>query len=573
MERKIPAHIKYRPYASVPLWDRTWPDKVIERAPIWCSVDLRDGNQALVNPLGTEDKLLFFQLLVDIGFKEIEIGFPSASETEYEFVRRLIEEDRIPDDVTVQVLVQAREHLIRRTFDALQGVKRAIVHLYNSTSALQRRVVFRKEKAEVLDIAVQGARLIRQLTPVLVGCEVVLQYSPESFTGTELDFSLDICTAVCDVWQPGESEKIIVNLPATVEMSTPNIYADQIEWFCRSFSYRTRSVMSIHTHNDRGTAVAAAELALMAGADRVEGTLFGNGERTGNVDIVTLALNMFSQGIDPWLDFSSLPEVARRVAQYNQIPIGPRHPYAGDLVFTAFSGSHQDAIRKGLSERRTHQDPVWEIPYLPIDPADIGRHYESLVRINSQSGKGGIAFVLEDRYGYHLPRKLQIDFSQVIQKLCDVTGRELGADEIRKTFEEEYSLRHPFELSGHNTAYDARSGTTRLSCVVSGEGKEEEISGNGTGPLSALVNAMENRFGFHLSILDYHEHAIGEGQDALAVTYVQSSLDGGQPSYGMAVHHSTEFATLQAVLSSLNRSIRDAPVPSSRQNPEEGREA
>ncbi|HUX63542.1 2-isopropylmalate synthase [Sulfuricella sp.] len=549
--------LKYKKFPPIQLPVRAWPNQVLEHSPIWCSVDLRDGNQALIHPLGVEEKLGFFRLLVDMGFKEIEIGFPSASETEYTFVRRLIEEGHIPDDVTVQVLVQSREHLIRRTFTALQGVKRAIVHLYNSTSELQRRVVFQKSHKEIIDIAVEGAKFIKEFAPTLEGGEVIYQYSPESFTGTELDFAVDICSAVCEVWQPTEKKKTIINLPATVEMSTPNIYADQIEWFCRNFPYRKQSIISIHTHNDRGTGVAAAELALMAGGERVEGTLFGNGERTGNVDLVTIALNLFSQGIDPALDFSNLIEISHMVARYNQIPIGLRHPYVGELVFTAFSGSHQDAIRKGLAAMRSNGSSLWEVPYLPIDPTDVGRHYEPLVRINSQSGKGGIAFVLEDQFGYKLPPKLQIDFSRVIQKICDADGRELGPEEIKHIFEVEYCRPAPFALKGHTTSYDLTTQNTCISASVICKGEPHMVEGTGSGPLSALVHGIGQQFGYHIAIHDYHEHAIGEGLDALAVAYVQGSIDGSPPTWGVGIHHSTEVATLQAVLNALNRSIEE----------------
>jgi len=547
---------KYRPYPPIALPGRTWPDRVIAHPPIWCSVDLRDGNQALIQPLGIDAKVEFFSLLVGIGFKEIEIGFPAASETEYAFVRRLIEENRIPDDVTVQVLVQAREHLIHKTFEALAGVKRAIVHLYNSTSSVQRRVVFRKDRKEIIDIAVEGARLVQQSAAALADTDVLFQYSPESFTGTELDFAVQICEAVADVWQPSRERKIIINLPATVELSTPNIYADQIEWFCRNFDYRDASIISIHTHNDRGTGIAAAEFGLMAGGERIEGTLFGNGERTGNADIVTLALNMFSQGVAPGLDLANLPQIARIVARNNQIPIGARHPYAGDLVFTAFSGSHQDAIRKGLAARRVERAPLWEVPYLPIDPADIGRHYEPVVRINSQSGKGGVAYILEDHCGYQIPRDLQIEFSQIVQEICDETGKELTPSEIGEVFRAAYMPDEPFRLGNHETRCDVVNETTSLTCVIRQGDASREISGNGTGPLSALVNALREAFGFQLSVLDYHEHAIGEGQDACAISYAQCSVDGKPPRYGIGIHRSTEVATLISVISSVNLSIQ-----------------
>lgn len=556
---KIPFQ-KYKSFPPVKLTDRTWPDTVINEAPTWCSVDLRDGNQALINPLGAEEKLHFFKLLTDIGFKEIEIGFPSASQTEYDFVRRLIEEEHIPHDVTVQVLVQSREHLILRTFEALRHIKRVIIHLYNSTSELQRRVVFQKSRKEIIDIAVTGARLIKELAPTLGQNAVVYQYSPESFTGTELDFAVDICSAVAEVWQPDSHNKMIVNLPATMEMSTPNVYADQIQWFCRNFAYRESSIISLHTHNDRGTAVAAAELGLMAGGDRVEGTLFGNGERTGNVDLVTLALNLLSQGVNPRLDFSNIREITKQVQRYNNIVIHPRHPYAGDLVFTAFSGSHQDAIRKGLAALQQSVSQYWEVPYLPMDPRDLGRDYEPLVRINSQSGKGGISFILEEYFGILLPRGLQIEFSQVIQKLCDETSKELVPEDVKKAFESEYFIYKPFALKEHTVVEGSELDGYALSGKIVKDNCEYLIKGNGNGPVSALLDAIENSFGIKVYIYDYYEHALGAGMNAAAITYIRASINDGSIVYGVGMHTSTEKSALLAVISALNRGLKIADL-------------
>jgi 2-isopropylmalate synthase len=554
---------KYRPFAPIALHDRTWPSKVIERAPLWCSVDLRDGNQALIEPMGFERKLKMFELLVQMGFKEIEVGFPSASDTEFDFVRRLVTEGRIPDDVTIQVLTQAREDLIRRTFEALDGAKRAIVHLYNSTSTLQRRVVFGLDRAGIVDIAVRGAELIRDLARDLKGTDIVLEYSPESFTGTELDFAKRICEAVMDVWQPTTSRKIILNLPATVEMATPNVYADQIEWFGRHLKNREAVILSVHPHNDRGTAVAAAELAVMAGADRVEGTLFGNGERTGNVDVMTIALNLLTQGVDPGLEIDDIDAIAEIVKDCNRLPIHPRHPYVGELVFTAFSGSHQDAIKKGLQARRDGGDEYWEVPYLPIDPGDLGRSYEAIIRINSQSGKGGLSYVMESRHGFRLPRKLSIEFSQAVQKSTDESGLEMSGEEIWGAFDREYlSVERRYRLVPTFTS-------TASSATTAGEDKNEHrfvgelfdgdktvaLSGTGNGPVAAFVDAVNRGFGIDLRISDFSEHALGEGADASAVAYVEARA-GGRSTFGVGVHRSIVTASFDAVLSALNRFAR-----------------
>src|ERR1700726_4296943 len=477
----MPIH-KYRPFPTIDLPDRRWPTQVIDRAPLWCSVDLRDGNQALVEPMGPDRKRRMFELLVRLGFKEIEVGFPAASETDFGFIRELIEQRLVPDDVTIQVLTQARPELIKRSFESIRGARRAIMHLYNSTSTLQRRVVFGLDKPGIVDIAVTGAKLIRELAEAMPESEIIYQYSPESFTGTELDFAVEICGSVMDVWRPTAEKKEILNLPATVEMASPNIYADQIEWFGRNIRDRDSITLSVHPHNDRGTAVAATELAVMAGAERVEGTLFGNGERTGNVDVVTLALNMYTQGIDPKLDFSNINEAARCAEACNQLPIHPRHPYVGDLVFTAFSGSHQDAIKKGLTARA--EADMWDVPYLPIDPSDLGRSYDSIIRVNSQSGKGGVAYLLERDYQLVMPRRLQIEFSQVVQAAADITGKELTSQELWALFESEYLTRRtPFMYSSHQLATSTDGADSgRITVQVENEGHVETWLGQGCGP-------------------------------------------------------------------------------------------
>jgi 2-isopropylmalate synthase len=544
---------KYRPFAPVALPDRTWPDNVIRQPPVWCSVDLRDGNQALIEPMDAERKLRMFNHLLKIGFKEIEIGFPAASQTDFDFVRKLIDEQLIPDDVTVQVLTQAREPLIRRSFEALRGARRAIMHLYNSTSTVQRRVVFGLDRPGIQAIAVEGAKTVRDCAAAQPDTEWVFQYSPESFTGTELDFAVEICNAVNEVWKPTPQRPVILNLPATVEMATPNVYADQIEWFCRNIRHRESVVVSVHPHNDRGCAVAAAELAVMAGADRIEGCLFGNGERTGNVDLVTLALNLYSQGIHPGLDFSDINAVIRTVEHCNQLPVHPRHPYGGELVFTAFSGSHQDAIKKGLAARKAGD--IWEVPYLPIDPADLGRAYDAVIRVNSQSGKGGIAYLLERDFGLSLPRLLQIEFSQVIQAITDATGKELSSISIREAFDREYlKAASPLTYVEHRITHDAGHGEVEhVAARLQLDGREIAISGKGNGPVDAFVRALCDECGIDIHVMNYHEHAVGSGEDATAVAYVQIRIGREQTLYGAGMHGNIVTATLQAVLSAVNR--------------------
>ena len=543
---------KYRPFAPIDIPDRTWPARTLTAPPIWCSVDLRDGNQALIEPMDLARKLRLFDQLVRIGFKEIEVGFPSASQTEFNFVRHLIEQDLIPRDVTVQVLTQSRPELITRTFKSLRGARRAIMHLYNSTSTTQRRVVFKLDRAGIVDIAVKGAEWVRQLAGQQPETDWIFQYSPESFTGTELDFAVQICDAVTAVWNPTPERKAILNLPATVEMATPNVYADQIEWFSRHVGRRDSVIISLHPHNDRGTGVAAAELAMMAGAERVEGTLFGNGERTGNVDIVTLALNLYTQGVDPRLDFSAINSIARCAEACTQLPIHPRHPYVGDLVFTAFSGSHQDAIKKGLAAL----DPagIWDVPYLPIDPSDLGRSYESIIRVNSQSGKGGIAYLLERDYQLVMPRRLQIEFSRIVQAAADDSGKELTSHELWTLFEAEYLAPvGPLTYRSHQL-------------VTSGDGADREritlqiqdgvspviLHGSGTGPIDAAVRALD----LPIDVVGYDEHSCGMGSDATAVAYVEISTPRGVALFGVGKHANIVTASLLAVLSAVNRGIQ-----------------
>ena len=554
---------KYRPFAPIPIADRTWPGRVQTAPPTWCSVDLRDGNQALIEPMDATRKWRMFNALVEIGFKEIEVGFPAASQTDYEFVRELIEKELIPPDVTIQVLTQAREDLIARTFQSVKGAKRVIVHLYNSTSTLQRRIVFRHDRAGVTAIAVKGAKLIAQHAAANPATDWVFQYSPESFTGTELDFAVDICNAVTRVWQPTPARKVILNLPATVEMATPNIYADQIEWFCRHVERRDSVVISLHPHNDRGTGVAAAELGMLAGADRVEGTLFGNGERTGNVDIVTLALNLYTQGVDPRLDFSSINAVARTAEACNQLPIHPRHPYVGDLVFTAFSGSHQDAIKKGLAARAS--DGIWDVPYLPIDPADVGRTYESIIRVNSQSGKGGVAYLLERDYHLVLPRRLQIEFSRVVQERADATGKELSAAEIWSLFEGEYLAPHaPYAYRGHQLAVSPDGqDRERITVSVERDGRVLTLHGTGSGPIDALVRALD----LPIDVVAYEEHSVGAGSGATAVAYVEISTPSGGSLFGVGKHPNIITASLLAVLGAVNRAARAGLIDAQAQSP------
>lgn len=549
---------KYRAYAQVDLPARSWPDKVIDTAPIWCSVDLRDGNQALVDPMDGPRKRRMWDALIKMGFKQIEVGFPSASDTDFNFVRQLIEDNLIPDDVTIQVLTQAREHLVQRTFESVVGAKNVIIHLYNSTSELQRRVVFQEDQAGVKKIATDGAEMVRDRLPMLAGQNVQLQYSPESFTGTELDYALEVCEAVMDVWAPVVDNKIILNLPSTVEMSTPNIYADQIEWMHRNFTRRDRICLSVHPHNDRGTGVAAAEMAVMAGADRVEGTLFGNGERTGNVDIVTLGLNLFTQGVDPKLDFSDINGLMETAEYCNQLPIHPRHPYAGELVHTAFSGSHQDAINKGMKAIKAANSGVWEVPYLPIDPHDIGRDYEAVIRVNSQSGKGGIAYVLETDHHIRLPKEWQAQFSQVIQRLTDATSREISSQEIWNAFETEYVTQPEgrFNLiSFESRRVQGSNQTVEITAVVSDNGVEKTVTGQGNGPVNAFSHMMRKEFGLKFKLKDYVEHTRSVGSDAEAAAYIEIKTpdEAGTSIFGVGIDTDITLAPIKAVVSACNR--------------------
>ena len=540
---------KYKPYKPVSKENRSWPSKVIENAPIWCSVDLRDGNQALIEPMGDERKKRMFNLLCKIGFKQIEIGFPAASQTDFDFTRYLINEKVIPSDVTIQVLTQARPEIIKRTFEALDGAPNAILHFYNSTSTLQRKVVFDKDKEGVKKIATDAAKLIKELSSEYKNTNWSFEYSPESFTGTELDYAIEVCDDVVDILKESSNNKIIINLPATVEMSTANIYGDQIEWMSENFKNRENICLSLHPHNDRGTAIAASEFGLMAGADRVEGTLFGNGERTGNVDIVTLALNMYSQGINPNLDFSQINNVMREVEYCNQLPVHPRHPYAGDLVFTAFSGSHQDAIKKGLNALRSSNDPQWEVPYLPIDPADLGRTYEAVVRINSQSGKGGVAFLLEKDHGVSLPRRLQISMSQKIQKIADETGKEISTSEIWEIFHTNFVMPksgHSFKNYSLKTS-DATDVSDHIKAEIEIDGKNHEISGSGNGPIDAFVNALNQKLSIDIKVSDYHQSAISSGSDAQAAAYIELQK-GDKTSWGVGINPNTTKASFEAII-------------------------
>ncbi len=555
---------KYRPFPQVDLPDRQWPSRIIDTAPIWCSVDLRDGNQALAIPMSVEEKLEMFQLLVDIGFKEIEVGFPAASQIEYDFMRRLIEEERIPDDVTIQVLVQAREELIRRTFESLQGAKRAIVHLYNSTSPTQRRVVFGMSEAEIVDIAVRGATLIKELLPTLPGTEIIHQYSPESFTATELEFALEICEAVVDVWQPTPARRMILNLPATVELATPNVHADQIEWFCRHLRDRQSIILSLHPHNDRGCGVAATELGLLAGADRVEGTLFGNGERTGNVDIVTLALNMYTQGVDPGLDFSAINAVREVYERTTRMVVPPRHPYAGDLVFTAFSGSHQDAINKGMAAQDTTPGAFWDIPYLPIDPKDLGRTYEAIIRINAQSGKGGVAYVLESEFGYQLPKAMHVEFGKIINDIADAQGDEITSRQIRQVFEATYlENTRPFGLESFHAATKISENQTKVvecEATLWVDGKPHELRGRGNGPINAFMQAMQEELVAGFEVVSYAQHSLSQGAEAESAAYIQIETPSQARFFGAAIDTNIELASIKALLSALNRAFQVTPV-------------
>ncbi len=550
---------KYRPFPPIALPDRTWPDKVLTRSPQWCSVDLRDGNQALPQPMSIEEKLEFFDLLVRVGFKQIEVGFPSAADTEFHFLRRLIDENRIPQDVTIQVLVQTREHLIRRTFEAIAGARQAIVHIYNSTSPLQRRVTFGDASREsIRQIAVEGAKLVRELVPSLPHTNVILQYSPESFSDTELDFSLECCHAVMDVWQPTPDQKIILNLPATVEWTTPNVHADQIEWMCRNLRNRESAIISLHTHNDRGTGVAATELGLLAGAERVEGTLFGNGERTGNLDIVTVALNLNSHGIPTGLDFSDLQSIRNVYERVTRLNVPERQPYAGELVFTAFSGSHQDAIKKGLDrrEKEAKGDPglAWGVPYLTIDPQDIGRTYEAIIRINSQSGKGGVAYVLDREHGFDLPKTMHPQVGKRIYDLADELGRELSADEIRDAFFREFvNLSSPLDVVDYELIHQVgERGQVQCQATILNHGELQRVEGYGNGPINAFVHALEQGGMKDFKVTDYRSHAVRGGSDASAASYVQLQHDDGRLLWGAGVDPSIEMAGLKALVSAWN---------------------
>jgi 2-isopropylmalate synthase len=558
---------RYRPFEPVALADRTWPSQVITKAPRWCAVDLRDGNQALIDPMTPARKLRMFKLLVDMGYKEIEVGFPSASQTDYDFVRQLIEQDMIPDDVVIQVLTQAREHLIERTYEAIAGAPQAIVHLYNSTSTLQRRVVFGLDKDGIKDIATHGAALCLKYAENLKGTEVYFEYSPESYTGTELEFAVEVCDAVFDVWEPTPDRKAIVNLPATVEMATPNVYADSIEWMHRHLARRDSLVLSLHPHNDRGTAVAAAELGFMAGADRIEGCLFGNGERTGNVCLVTLGMNLFSQGIDPQIDFTDIDEIRRTVEYCNQIPVAERHPYGGDLVYTAFSGSHQDAINKGLAAMQRDasaagvdvDDFRWEVPYLPIDPKDVGRTYEAVIRVNSQSGKGGVAYIMKTEHKLELPRRLQIEFSQVVQQHTDEEGGEVSPAQMWDYFQDEY-LPNPAAPWGRFALRSIKQdsavdGETAVHVVLTDRGEEQQLEGRGNGPIAAFCDALAS-YGVDVRVLDYVEHAMSSGGDAAAASYLECAV-GGRVLWGVGIDPSIVTSSLKGIVSAVNRAERD----------------
>ncbi len=546
---------KYSAFKPIDLKNRKWPNKLIEKAPIWCSVDLRDGNQALIEPMGAERKNRMFDLLCKLGFKEIEVGFPSASKTDFDFVRDLIENKKIPSDVNIQVLTQAREELINSTFDSLKGVSKAIVHFYNSTSTLQRKVVFDQDKDGIKKIATDAAELIKRLATENTSTEWTFEYSPESFTGTELEYAREVCDEVVEILKPVSKNKIIINLPATVEMSTPNIYGDQIEWMNNNLKNRKDICLSLHPHNDRGTAVAASEFGLMAGADRVEGTLFGNGERTGNVDIVTIALNMLTQGIEPELDFSNINSVMREVEYCNQLPVHPRHPYAGDLVFTAFSGSHQDAIKKGFQAIKKSNDPKWEVPYLPIDPADLGRNYEAVVRINSQSGKGGVAFLLEKDHGVSLPRRLQISLSQKIQKLADESGKEISSSEIWDIFERSY-LQPINNFSYVKHASSSKQEMHSLELTMNMNDKETIIQGSGNGPIDSFINGLSNEVGVNIKVADYHQSAISSGSDAKAAAYIELE-NNGETFWGVGIHPNTTRASFDAIIVGLSKLLKD----------------
>ena len=558
-------HHKYRPFPPVVLPQRRWPDNTIDQAPIWCSVDLRDGNQALIDPMSVEQKMEMFHLLVSIGFKEIEVGFPAASRADYDFVRELINGGHIPDDVTISILTQARETLIKRSFEALSGAKKALIHFYNSTSKIQREQVFKLDKAGIINIAVQGARIIKQCARQQPETQWRYQYSPESFTGTELEYAVEICNAVNEVLQPTVDNPVILNLPSTVEMSTPNVYADQIEWFSRHIADREAVIISVHTHNDRGCAVAAAEMAMLAGAQRVEGTLLGNGERTGNMDIITMAMNLYSQGIDPQLDLSDIQAISRKVSQLIEIPVHPRQPYIGELVYTAFSGSHQDAINKCLKayhqEQKGSEDIPWQVAYLPIDPSDLGRSYQEVIRINSQSGKGGVAYILEQALSISIPRWLQIEFSKLVQQFAESNGREVNSEEIVTLFQQSYLL-GPADHSGSDwqlAAYELTQkgdGLEQINVSIECSDQQQKLAGEGVGALDAFVHALEQYFSVPINIIEYSEHALKPGSDASAISFIRLDID-GQSYAGVAEHNDVINASLSAVLNGVNQFCRD----------------
>ena len=550
-------HTKYRAFAPIVLPDRRWPDAVLTQPPLWCSVDLRDGNQALIEPMDSARKLRMFEMLVRIGFKEIEVGFPSASQTDFDFVRLLIEDKLIPDDVTIQVLTQAREPLIRRTFEALQGAKRAVVHFYNATAPVMRRVVLGMDEDQIVELATTHARMIQELAATQPDTDFVFQYSPEMFSGTELTFAKRVVDAVTAVWQPTPERKCIINLPTTVEHSTPNVFADMVEWMHRHIERRDSVIISVHPHNDRGTGTAAGELALMAGADRIEGCLFGNGERTGNVDLVNIALNLYTQGVHPRLDFADIDEVRRCVEHCNQLPVHPRHPYAGDLVYTSFSGSHQDAIKKAFSARR--EGEIWDMPYLPIDPKDLGRNYDAVIRVNSQSGKGGIAYLLEAEHGVELPRRLQIEFSQAVQRVTDDSGKEVDAAQIWSIFQREYGLDQPVLLRAVHLV-DADDGVVKLSAALAVAGRTVSLAGQGSGPIDAFVNALNAHLSQPLRVLDYHEHAITAGASAQAAAYLELRFGDALTLFGVGMDANIVHASLNAIVSGLARAMQRGGV-------------
>jgi len=554
------SYTKYKRYPKFEMQNRQWPDKTIEKSPIWCSVDLRDGNQSLPTPMNVEEKMRMFKLLLDMGFKEIEIGFPAASNTEYTFLRKLIEENHIPEDVTIQVLTQSRSHLIEKTFQALKGAKKAIVHLYNSTSVLQRKVVFQKSKEEIIDIAVTGAKLFNEYKKNYPETDFSFEYSPESFTGTELDYALEICQAVLKEWKPTKDKKVIINLPATVEMTTPNVYADQIEWFCKNLINRDNVIISLHTHNDRGTCTAASELGLLAGADRIEGTLFGNGERTGNLDIVIMGMNLFSQGIDPKVDFSYLQDVVSIYEACTKLTVHPRHPYAGKLVYTAFSGSHQDAIKKGLQFLKDEANPYWEVPYLPIDPHDVGKDYEEIIRINSQSGKGGAAYIMESDFGFILPKAMQTEFGKAVKGKSDALGTELEPNQIYNLFKEEYlNKKAPYRLKNYKlqSVQDVETdiNTVTISAIVSIDGEDKQISGSGNGPVDAFFTALHSSHINGCQFISYDEHALDGGSQSRAVAYIQVE-NYGLIYFGVGISENIDTASINALISALNRFSR-----------------